>query len=97
VDTLFRLPAIPVKRKKRTSAQLQILDLVALYEGQALSEQLRKYNFTRRLLRRVIDAKLVSIITVGPARYKLTPLGRWVRSNGRGGGNESGRVSVAAE
>ena len=95
MDTLFRLPA-PAKRK-RTIAQLQILDLVALYEGQTLTEQLRRFGFTRRLLRRVIDAKLVACIAIGPARYMLTPLGRAVRSNGRGGGNESGRVSVAAE
>ena len=97
MDTLFRLPAVPVKRKKRTSAQLQMLDLVALCEGQPLAGPLRKYSFTRRLLRRLIDAKLISIIAIGPARYKLTPLGRAVRSYGRGGRNESGRILTAAE
>jgi len=95
MSTLFRLPAPAAK--KRTIAQLQMLDLVAFHEGKALTQPLRDYGFTRRLLRRVIDAKLVAVIAIGPARYMLTPLGRVVRSNGRGGKNESSRVPVAAE
>ena len=82
MDTLFRLPKIP-EYKRRTASQPQMLDLVALYEGQPLTQPLRHYGFTRRLLRRVIDAKLVEVIAMGPGRYALTPFGRIVRTNAR--------------
>jgi hypothetical protein len=101
MDTLFRLPAVPAKRKKRTLSQLQLLDLVALHEGSPLAGPLRRWGFTRQLLRRVISMKLVECISIGPGHYKLTPLGRAVRSYSTrkhpGGEDESGRTSAAAE
>lgn len=105
MDTLFRLPAIPAKRKKRTPSQLQMLDLVALYEGKPLAGPLRRWGFQAQLLRRVMSMKLVTCVTIGPARYMLTPLGRAVRTYSTraphvrhpGGESESDRISAAAE
>jgi hypothetical protein len=60
-----------------------MLDLVALHENEPLTQKLRHYGFTRRLLRRVIDAELVEVTAMGPSRYALTPFGRIVRNNAR--------------
>ena len=81
MKTLFALPLS--KRIEPTLAQLQLLDLVAMYETQPLTEQLRRYRFSRKVLRRVLEDKLVACVALGPARYMLTPVGRIVR--GRNG------------
>ena len=81
MKTLFALP-LP-KRIEPTIAQLQLLDLVAMHEGEPLTEPLRRHRFSHKVLRRVLADKLVTCIALGPARYKLTPVGRIVR--GRNG------------
>lgn len=81
MKTLFALP-LP-KRIEPTIAQLQLLDLVAMYEAQPLIAPLRQYRFSRKVLRRALEDKLITCIALGPARYMLTPVGRIVR--GRNG------------
>ena len=95
MKTLFRLPLPFPQRIEPTIAQMQILDLVALHEGEPLDAPLRKYRFTRQVLRRVLEAKLVTCVALGPARYMLTPVGRLVRGrNGRQKGRNTHRAGL---
>lgn len=80
-QTLFRLPT--ALRYEPTQAQLEMLDLVALYENEPLAEPLYRYRFQGEVLRRMIRADLVECVSYQPARYKLTPRGRLVRARGR--------------
>lgn len=77
---LFELP--DCERIEPTPAQLKILDMIALHEDQALTGRLQQYGFARVVLRRMIEADLVTCIAYGPARYRLTSMGRLVRARG---------------
>lgn len=74
---LFRLPA--AKRIEVTPDQLRLLDFIGAYEGEALTLPVNK----RAVLRRLVGKQLVAVIALGPARYKLTPVGRMVRGRKR--------------
>lgn len=75
MNRLFRMPA--PDRIIATPDQLAMLDLVALRDGQPLG--LVRYN-QRVVLRRLIQKKLIECVTLGPAIYVLTPVGRIVRA-----------------
>src|SRR5262249_50282908 len=75
MHTLFRLP--PPKRFAPTPYQLRMLDLIALREGVELPPIPTQ---SRGVLRRLLSDKLVGLIAMGPSRYKLTQVGRLVRS-----------------
>jgi hypothetical protein len=60
-----------------------MLDMIALHEDQSLMGRLQQYGLARVVLRRMIAADLVECVALGPARYRLTPRGRLVRTRGR--------------
>lgn len=68
------------KPVRLTPDQLYLLDLLALYEGRPVSEFMSKPS--PFVLRRLIDKSLVEPIMSrkGPSIYRLTGLGRHVRS-----------------
>ena len=76
MKTLFPLP-LP-KRIGTTGARLQMLDLIELRNGQPLPP-----TISRQVLRRLLADKLIIITKLGPAVYRLTPVGRMVRSRPR--------------
>jgi hypothetical protein len=76
MQTLFRLPA--PKRIEVTRDQIKMLDLIELRTGRDLPDKI-----SRPVLRRLIKAGLVIVVTFGPATYRLSPVGRMVRSRPR--------------
>lgn len=60
-----------------TPDQLALLDLIALRDGQPLGDI--PYG-SRMVLRRLLAKKLIECVTLGPAIYVLTPVGRMVRA-----------------
>ena len=75
MQTLFRMPA--PRRFAPTPHQLRMMDLVALREGVELPEIPPQ---SRGILRRLLKKELIELIAMGPSRYKLTQVGRLVRS-----------------
>ena len=74
---LFRLPAVR-DRMRPTAAQLALMDLLALYEGELMMETISEA--ARPVLRRLIASGLV-VVTMSDrgSDYRLTPVGRLVR------------------
>ena len=82
MKTLFPLPT--PKRIGSTGARLQMLDLIELRNGQPLPR-----SVSRQVLRRLLADKLIIVTKLGPAVYRLTPVGRMVRNRPRSpGGRE---------
>jgi hypothetical protein len=73
---LFPLPA--GKALAATPAQLLVLDTVAYFDGLSPAGAV-----SRTALRRAIKKKFVEVVALGPARYRLTPIGRLVRGRAR--------------
>jgi len=76
MHTLFRMPA--PKRFTPTPYQLRMLDLIALREGVELPPIPPQ---SRGILRRLLSDQLIELIAMGPSRYRLTQVGRLVRSH----------------
>ena len=77
MKTLFPLPT--PKRIGSTGPRLKMLDLIELFDGQPLPP----LTVSRQVLRRLLSDKLIIITKLGPAVYRLTPVGRMVRSRPR--------------
>jgi hypothetical protein len=75
--TLFALPA--VQEFSLTLAQRTVLDAILLSDG---CLGCGRYSVSRRALRNAIEAGLVEVVELSPATYRVTPIGRAVRSNG---------------
>ena len=76
MDTLFKV-ALP-KRIGSTGPRLQMLDLIELRNGQPLPPKV-----SGQVLRRLLSDKLIVVTKLGPAVYRLTPIGRMVRGRQR--------------
>jgi hypothetical protein len=74
--TLFALPS--VKSHKLTIQQRVVLDAILLGNGRL---ERSKHSFSRKALRNAIKAGLVEAILAQPAVYRVTAIGRAVRSN----------------
>ena len=77
LKTLFPLPT--PKRIGSTRPRLKMLDLIESFDGQPLPPR----TASRQVLRRLLADKLIVITKLGPAVYRLTPVGRMVRSRSR--------------
>lgn len=71
---LFRLPT--PKRIKATHDQMVMMDLIAMRNGLPLGEIEPCLRVTLRCL---LEKELITCVTMGPAIYMLTPIGRMVR------------------
>lgn len=72
---LFALPA--VREFSLTPAQRNVLDAILLSDG-CLS--CGRYPVSRRALRNAISEGLVEVVEMSPATYRVTAIGRAVRS-----------------
>jgi len=64
-----------------TPARLAMLDVIAMNDGAAPLAPLAQPS--RQVLRKLLADKLIECIALGPARYRLTPIGRVVRGRKR--------------
>jgi hypothetical protein len=83
---LFRMPA--PRRVEATPSQLRVLDWLALLDG-APPSGCPNCVISTRVLRALMDAGLVVCLALGPARYRLTAMGRLVRRRKHDDGLES--------
>lgn len=78
MKALFHMPA--PDRIEVSKQQLRLLDLIALRDGLPLTKD--EHRIDTRSLRALMQRRLVSCVSHGPARYRLTPMGRIVRGRG---------------
>lgn len=76
LHTLFAMPA--ARTIKLTPKQRTVLDTILIGDGR-LGDS--KYPVSKQALRNAIKAGLVEVLMVSPAIYRVTPVGRAVRSS----------------
>jgi hypothetical protein len=79
-DTLFELP--PVLNIKLTKPQKHVLDLVLLLDGKPVVDNGHGVQVNKQALRNTLRYGLVEVVACSPARYRVTPTGRAVRTSG---------------
>jgi hypothetical protein len=90
IPTLFRLPSS--RYVGITFDRLKMLDCIEYGVFPPMNQS------TGRILRRLIADDLISVTVGGPATYRLTPIGRLVRSRPRKpGGRDDGKIHAGAQ